>query len=124
PAPTESHRNGVRTDRSSPAMRKLRRVVRPWMERLDDRCLLSGYNVAQVTHAYGLDAITFPSASGQRIAGDGSGETIAMIEAYNDPNLASDLHVFDQANGLADPSLSVINEAGGKTNAVWASEES
>jgi hypothetical protein len=104
-------------------MRKLRRVVRPWMERLDDRCLLSGYNVAQVTHAYGLDAITFPSASGQRIAGDGSGETIALIEAYNDPNLASDLHVFDQANGLPDPSLSVVNQAGTKTNSVWASEE-
>jgi hypothetical protein len=93
------------------------------MERLDDRCLLSGYNVAQVTHAYGLDAITFPSASGQRIAGDGSGETIALIEAYNDPNVASDLHVFDQANGLPDPSLSVVNQAGTKTNSVWASEE-
>ena len=105
-------------------MRKPRRVVRPCLDRLDDRCLPSGFTVAQVTHAYGLDAITFRSASGQPVAGDGTGETIALIEAYHDPNLASDLHVFDQANGLADPSLSVVNQAGGKTNAVWASEES
>jgi hypothetical protein len=104
-------------------MRKLRRVVRPWMERLADRCLLSGYNVAQVTHAYGLDAITFTSASGHPIAGDGSGKTIALIEAYDDPNIASDLHVFDQANGLPDPTLSVVNQAGTKTNSVWTSEE-
>ena len=104
-------------------MRKPRRVVRPDMERLDDRCLPSGYTAAQLTHAYGLDAITFTSKTGQTVAGDGSGETIALIEAYHDPNLPSDLQVFDQANGLPDPSLSVVNQAGTKTNAVWASEE-
>ncbi len=103
-------------------MRKPRRVVRPGIERLEDRRLLSGYNVAQVTHAYGLDGITFTSASGRPVAGDGSGETIALIEAYDDPNLTSDLHVFDQANGLPDPSLSVVNLAGTRTNSVWASE--
>jgi subtilase family serine protease len=103
-------------------MRKPRRVVRPSLERLDDRCLLSGYNVATLRHAYGIDAITFTSASGQPVAGDGSGETIALIEAFDDPNLASDLHVFDQANGLPDPPLTVVNQAGTRTNAVWSSE--
>jgi hypothetical protein len=93
------------------------------MDRLDDRCLPSGFTAAQLTHAYGLDAITFHSATGEAVAGDGSGETIALIEAYHDPNLASDLQVFDQSNGLPAPSLSVVNQAGTKTNAVWASEE-
>jgi hypothetical protein len=99
------------------------RVARPLVERLDGRCLPSGYTVAQVTHAYGLDAITFTSPTGQAVVGDGSGETIALIEADHDPNLASDLDVFDQANGLNDPALTVVDQAGGATNAVWSSEE-
>jgi hypothetical protein len=94
------------------------------VERLDGRCLPSGYSVAQVTHAYGLDAIRFTTPAGQNVAGDGSGETIALIDAYHDPNLSSDLHVFDQANGLNDPSLTVVDQAGATTNSVWASEES
>jgi hypothetical protein len=104
-------------------MRKPRRAFRLGMERLDDRCLPSGYTAAQLTNAYGLNGITFTSTSGQTVAGNGSGETIALIEAYHDPNLTSDLHVFDQANGLADPSVSVVNLAGTQTNATWASEE-
>src|SRR5262249_58851970 len=89
PAPTEFRRNGVRIDRSRLIMRKPRRVVRPGMERLDDRCPLSGYDVAQLRHAYGLDAITFTSASGQPVVGGGSGGAIAPIEGYADPHLAS-----------------------------------
>ncbi len=105
-------------------MRKQRRIFRPRLDRLDDRCLLSGYNAAQVTNAYGIDAITFRSASGAIIPGNGAGETIALIEAYHDPSLAADLHVFDQANNLPDPQLTVVNQAGAKTNSTWASEES
>jgi hypothetical protein len=105
-------------------MRNPRRTVRPHCERLDDRRLPSGLTVAQLTHAYGLDSIAFPSASGTPVAGDGSGETIALIEAYHDPTLGSDLHAFDQANNLPDPSLSVINQAGAATNPSWDAEES
>lgn len=104
-------------------MRKPARRIRPCVERFDDRCLLSGLTAAQLTHAYGLDAITFASPTGQSVTGNGAGETIALVEAYNDPHVASDLHVFDQANGLPDPSLSVVNLAGSKTSGVWASEE-
>lgn len=105
-------------------MRKQRRIFRPRLDQLDDRCLLSGYNVAQVTNGYGLDSIAFQSGSGAIIPGNGAGETIALIEAYHDPSLAADLHVFDQANHLADPNLTVVNQAGAKTNSTWASEES
>jgi subtilase family serine protease len=105
-------------------MRTQRRIFRPRLDQLDDRCLLSGYNVAQVTNAYGLNAIAFQSASGAIVPGNGAGETIALIEAYHDPSLAADLHVFDQANNLPDPTLTVDNLAGAKTNSTWASEES
>ena len=104
-------------------MPKPHRSLRPRLELLDDRCLLSGYSPAQVTSAYGLDAIAFRSAAGGIVTGNGSGETIALIEADHDPSLASDLHVFDRANGLPDPQLTVVNQAGTKTNATWASEE-
>jgi hypothetical protein len=79
---------------------------------------------AELTHAYGLDAITFATPAGATVPGDGRGETIALIEAYHDPTLASDLAVFDQANGLPDPPLAVVDQAGTKTNDAWASEES
>ena len=34
---------------------------------------------------------------------DGSGQTIAIIDAYDDPNAAADLHHFDVNFGLPDP---------------------
>jgi hypothetical protein len=102
---------------------RFRRAIRPAVDRLDNRCLLAGLTPAQVTTAYGLDTIRFPTASGT-IRGDGSGETIALIEAYHDPHLASDLHTFDVAFGLRDPSLIVANQAGSVSNLSWSLEES
>ena len=72
----------------------------PLLDQLDDRCLLSGYTPAQITGAYGLNAITFTSSSGSTVKGDGSGETIALIEEYHDPNLQSDLKTFDETYSL------------------------
>ena len=65
----------------------------------------------------------FTSSSGT-VKGDGTGETIALIEMYHDPNLASDLHTFDQTYNLPDPTLNVINQAGSQTDTGWAQEES
>ena len=56
--------------------------------------------------------------------GDGSGVTIALIEMYHDPNLASDLATFDQKYGLPTPTLTVVNLAGTQTNSSWGEEES
>ena len=64
---------------------RTRRRLRPALDRLDDRCLPSGLTPAQLTHAYGLDAITFNAPSGATVKGDGTGTTIALIEAYHDP---------------------------------------
>ncbi|MGO9462798.1 MAG: peptidase S8/S53 subtilisin kexin sedolisin [Isosphaeraceae bacterium] len=103
---------------------RTRRAIRPALDRLDDRCLLAvaGLTPAQVTTAYGLDAIRFPTASGTT-KGNGAGETIALIEAYHDPYLAGDLHTFDVAFGLPDPSLIVADQAGSVSNPSWSIEE-
>jgi subtilase family serine protease len=90
--------------------------LRPQIDLLDDRCLLSSLTPSQVTAAYGLNAIT--------VKGDGSGVTIALIEMYHDPNLASDLATFDQEYGLPTPTLTVDNLAGTQTNSSWGEEES
>ena len=56
--------------------------------------------------------------------GDGTGETIALIEMYNDPNIQSDLNTFDAKYGLPNTTLTVDNQAGSQTNSDWAIEES
>jgi subtilase family serine protease len=117
---------GLRNRVRSAAMPKRRRGIRPIVDELDDRCLLSdssGLSPAQITSAYGLNAITFHSSSGQ-VTGNGAGETIALIEMYHDSNLVSDLHVFDQKYGLPDPTLNVIDQANGQADSSWGQEES
>ncbi len=83
---------------------------------------VSGYTPAQIKAAYGFNTVSFSGVSGT-----GAGQTIAIIDAYNDPNIASDLHVFDQEFGISDPKLTVVNQNGGSasslaTNAGWAGE--
>jgi hypothetical protein len=70
----------------------------------------TGYSPAQLRHAYGFDKITFNNGA---VAGDGSGTTIAIVDAYNDPNIANDLHQFDVAFGLADPVFNKYDQNGG-----------
>jgi hypothetical protein len=103
---------------------RTRRRLRPAVDRLDDRCLPSGLTPAQLTHAYGRDAISFTTPSGAAVKGDGAGTTIALIEAYHDATLAQDLHAFDQAYHLPDPPLSVVNLGGSQSNPDWSLEES
>jgi hypothetical protein len=66
-----------------------------------------GYTPAQIRAAYRIDKISFGG-----VTGDGSGQTIAIIDAFDDPSfvnstdanfLSSDLHKFDQQFGLPDP---------------------
>jgi len=62
-----------------------------------------GFGPSTLLTAYGLTDVT----------GDGTGQTIAIVDAYNDPNIATDLHTFDAAYGLVNPTLVQINENGG-----------
>jgi subtilase family serine protease len=104
--------------------RRRGRALRPDCDRLDVRCLLSGLTPAAVTSAYGLNAITFTSSNGSTVKGDGTGETIAVIEAFHDPYITSDLNTFDQTYGLPNPTLTVDNLAGNQSDGGWALEES
>src|SRR5207245_541072 len=61
-------------------------------------------------HAYGFDQLT------AQYGLDGRGQTIAIIDAYDDPTIASDLRHFDQTFGLPDPpSFLKVNQFGGRT---------
>jgi len=114
-----------RCDRKRPGRLPLR------FELLEDRTLLSGFATtdyvifhghagggvanplgspsptglmpSQIRHAYGFDQIGY----------DGTGTTIAIVDAYDDPNIANDLHQFDLQFSLPDPVFSKVNQSGG-----------
>jgi subtilase family serine protease len=57
------------------------------------------YTPQQIRQAYGFNQIQLPGGG----AADGSGQTIAIVDAYDDRNIGNDLHHFDQTFGLPDP---------------------
>jgi subtilase family serine protease len=79
----------------------------------------SGYGPADIQSAYGLSATA------------GSGKTVAIIDAYNDPAAESDLAVYRKQYGLApctaaNQCFRKVNQTGGsvlpKDDAGWATE--
>ena len=58
------------------------------------------FTPAQIEQAYQFNQISFNG-----VAGTGSGETIAIVDAYNDPNIQSDVSTFDTEFGL--PSINL-----------------
>ncbi len=68
----------------------------------------TGLSPSIIKTAYGINQIEFGTTTGT-----GAGQTIAIVDAYNDPNITTDLHTFDVQYGLTDPTLSIINETGG-----------
>ena len=55
---------------------------------------------SRLQSAYGVNQITF---SGGKVVGNGAGQTIAIVTAYNDPNITSDLAAFDKQYRLHGP---------------------
>ena len=119
--------------------------VTNWMETLENRRLLSGsgqilmqpditldplasagvqgYSPAQIDAAYGFNSISLANG----VKGDGSGQTIAIVDAYDDPNIASDLKTFDKEFSLSDPTFTKVSQTGSTTklpsaNADWSGE--
>jgi fibronectin type 3 domain-containing protein len=83
-----------------------------------------GFAPSQIRHAYGFDQIT---AANGLFNGDGTGQTIAIVDAYADPRIQTDLATFDQQFGLpAPPSFTILQQkVGGRApaaNAGWAVE--
>jgi len=104
------------------------------LERLEGRQLLSasptGLSPYEVRHAYGFDQVTF-AHKGKQIAGDGRGQTIAIVTAYDAPTITSDLNVFSQTFGLpttdayGQPTLTkVIHRSQPPADSGWALEAS
>jgi hypothetical protein len=61
------------------------------------------------------------------LSGTGAGQTIAIVSAYDAPNVVADLAVFNSTFGLpAPPSFRKVNQTGGaklpSVNATWALE--
>ncbi len=83
------------------------------------------YTPAQIAQAYGFNSIAFGS-----VKGDGTGETIAIVDAYDDPNIQADLTAFDTKFGLAAATVTRVNESGGTalpaadSTGGWEMEES
>ena len=108
------------TDNTSPAI--------PLIDHLEARALLAatvvhptfvlepyagngpggGLSPSQLQTAYGFTNISFNGTPGT-----GKGETIAIVDAYNDPNIQSDLNTFDTEFGLPAITVNRVNETGG-----------
>ena len=84
------------------------------------RGVVSGYGPANLQAAYNL-----PSSTG------GTGQTVAIVDAYNDPTAAADLATYRSHFGLpacttASGCLRIVNQSGGTSlpakNGGWAQE--
>src|SRR5260370_20236616 len=82
------------------SLRCPRRLLR--LEELESRTLLAVFSPSQILHAYGFDRLPY----------NGSGQTIAIVDAYGTPTAAYDLSVFDQLFNLPDPVLTIAQPQG------------
>ena len=84
----------------------------------------SGLTPTQVRVAYGMDAYNNSGVLGNAIAfrgiqGDGTGQTIAIVDAYDDPSALGDLTQFSstynlpQFNSAGLPTFQKLNQSGG-----------
>lgn len=118
-------------------IRRVRKASRPRalrLEQLEVRALLSvfgplhqarplvgppnvvlnqaAFTPGQIRHAHGFDQTSFTSGP-RTISGDGRGQTIALVDAF-DPNIASDLAVFDATFALpGSPAFQKADQYGG-----------
>jgi hypothetical protein len=70
------------------------------VEELESRTLLSvfpPFTPAQIRTAYGINKIVLPKV----ISADGAGQTIALVDAYYDPTIQTDLAAFNKKFNLA-----------------------
>jgi len=90
------------------------------------------FTPTEIVQAYGVGNISFNGVSG-----NGSGQTIAIVDAFNDPTIIADANTFSgqyclpEFNTGSGPTLTVLNQTGGTTlpanapsNDEWDVEES
>ena len=67
----------------------------------------NGYTPDQIRTAYGINSISYNGT-----LGDGSGQTIAIVDAYNDPVIFNDLDGFDQGTSIVTSGPSLYQQYG------------
>jgi hypothetical protein len=72
---------------------------------------IAGYEPAQLRTAYGINNILFNG-----VQGTGAGQTIAIVDTYNDPNIFSDADMFDQQFGASSDSSQTLYQQFGPTS--------
>ncbi len=120
-----------------PARARIRRSPR-W-DYLEPRCLLSTADPSNLSNIMATPAAVLYSPGQIRTAYtvnslptqyQGAGETIAIVDAYNDPNITKDLASADSLGSIpAPPSFTILNENGATSplprgNTNWGVEES
>ena len=88
-----------------------------------------GLTPAQVRHAYGFDKteLFYPVTSGKApLVPNGQGQTIAIVDAYDDPEIYGDLLAFDLVLGLPNPPqfTKATPEGTPASNTSWSVEMS
>jgi hypothetical protein len=85
-----------------------------------------GFTPSQIRQAYGFSQVTFSAGT---VAGNGTGQTIAIVDACHDPNITADVQFFSTTfslptvDGTGQPLLSVHQmSTWTATNAGWALE--
>ncbi len=83
----------------------------------------TGLSPSQISQAYGINPISLPGG----VTGDGSGQTIAIVVAYGDPNIQTDLQKFSSQYGLPAPTstnfkMAYPNGSPFGTDSGWALE--
>src|SRR5438445_8706994 len=95
------------------------------LEELECRVVPSIFTPGQIRHDYGFDQIAF-TADSKSVAGDGSGQTIAIVDAYDAPTIVNDLHKFNRQFGIPDANFQKVTPTGTlpAADAGWAQETS
>ena len=75
--------------------------TRPMDDSQGPRC----YQASQIQNAYNITPLLNRGING-------TGRTIVIVDAYGSPTMAADLHDFDVAMGLPDPSFTQLTPAG------------
>jgi subtilase family serine protease len=109
----------------------------PWCDYLEPRCLLSTGAPANLSNIMATPAAVLYAPGQIRTAYrvnslpnqfQGAGETIAIVDAYSDPKIVSDLATADAYAGIpAPPSFTIINQNGATSplprgNTSWGVE--
>ena len=116
--------HGSRTPASRPAVGTIRPPIRYAAVAAPARPDKPGHGAKSTSVVYPPTTIQTAYDFGSYASSGGSGQTIAVVDAYGDPTLTSDLATFDKKFGLTSTTVNVSTPDGAPTatNSSWAIE--